>query len=131
MSAMMAIQETVYNLLTNDVPLSAKINGVFDAHPEPQRFPYVTIGDGYSNPYNSFQRNGEEIYFNVHVWSRYKGFKESQEIVADIQRLLAQKELDVDGFGQVPCFFDDSDTLRDGDGITRHVILNFRMIVQH
>lgn len=131
MSAPLAIQEMMFRKLTGDAVLIAKVSGVFDAHPEPQVFPYVTIGDGYSNPFVQFERMGEEVYCNIHIWSRYKGFKESQEISADIQRLLAQKEHDVNGFGIVACYFDTSETMRDADGITRHVILRYRFLIQH
>jgi hypothetical protein len=131
MSAQLAIQEAVYDLLTNDDSLISKVRGVFDAHPQPQAFPYITIGDGYSNDFLAFERMGEEIFFNVHVWSRYKGFKEGLEIAADVNRLLAQKHVDVGSFGEIPCFFDSSETLRDVDGITRHIILRFRFLIQH
>jgi hypothetical protein len=131
MSAQLAIQETIFQLLSNDVALTTKISGVFDSHPDPQVFPYVTIGDGYANSFSTFDRVGEEVYSNVHVWSRYKGFKESQDIAQDVHRLLSQKHVDVDGFGTVACFFEASDTLRDSDGITRHLILRFRFIIQH
>lgn len=131
MSAQLAIQEAVYDLLTNDALLTLKVSGVFDSHPEPQRFPYITIGDGYSNDFLAFERMGEEVFFNVHIWSRYKGFKESHEIAADVNRLLAQQHVDVGSFGEVPCFFDASETLRDVDGITRHVILRYRFLIQH
>jgi hypothetical protein len=131
MSAQLAIQEMFYDLLKNDAQLSSKISGVFDAHPEPQKFPYITIGDGYSNQFTTFNRMGEEVFFNVHVWSRYKGFKEGHEISSDIFRLLAQQHLDIPSFGSVACFFESSETLRDIDGITRHLILRFRLLIQN
>lgn len=131
MSAQLAIQEAVFTLLESDSGLSSKISGVFDAHPEIKKFPYITIGDGYSNPMTTFDRMGEEVFFNVHVWSRYKGFKESQDISSDVQRLLAQKDISVTNYGVVGCFFDSSETLRDIDGITRHVILRYRFQIQY
>jgi cytochrome c556 len=131
MSAPLAIQQMIFSKLTGDAGLTVKISGVFDAHPEPQVFPYVTLGDGYSNPFVQFERMGEEVYCNIHIWSRYKGFKESQEISADIQRLLAQQEHEVDEFGTVACYFDTSETMRDVDGITRHVILRYRFLIQY
>ncbi len=131
MSAPLAIQEAVFGLLSNDALLIAKISGVYDSHPEPQKFPYITIGDGYSVPFVSFDHMGEELYINVHIWSRYKGFKEGQEISADVQRLLAQKHIDVPDFGSVACFFDATETIRDTDGITRHLILRYRLLIQY
>lgn len=131
MSAQLAIQQQIFELLGGDSSLSAIISGVFDSHPDPQKFPYITIGDGYSNDYTSFDRMGEEVFFDIHVWSRYKGFKEAQEITGHINRLLAQQNIEVDGFGTVGCYFNTSDTLRDPDGITRHIILRFRLLIQY
>lgn len=131
MSAQLSIQETVFNLLDSDAELNLKIKGVYDAHPNPQEFPYITIGDGYSNSYSTFDRPGEEVFFNIHIWSRYKGFKEGQEISADVHRLLSQQHIDVGDFGTVACFFEASETLRDVDGITRHIILRYRLLIQN
>ena len=131
MSAQLAIQQSVYELLSSDSALTAKVSGVFDAHPDPQVFPYITLADGYSNQYTAFEHMGEEVFFNIHVWSRYKGFKEAQEIASEINRLLAHQHIEVDGFGEVASFFDTSETIRDIDGITRHLILRFRFLIQY
>lgn len=131
MSAQLAIQQAVYELLSSDSDLSAKVSGVFDAHPDPQKFPYITLADGYSNQYTAFEHMGEEVFFNVHIWSRYKGFKEAQEISADVNRLLAHQHIAVDEYGEVASFFDSSETLRDIDGLTRHLILRYRFLIQH
>jgi hypothetical protein len=135
MAAGLALQKAVFDKLNNDPALSSKISEVFDGFPDfektPVKFPFITIGDSNSNPFTSFEHMGEEVYFNIHVWSRYKGFKEGLEITADIHRLLAHQELSVDEFGQVGCFFESSDTTRDTDGITRHLILRYRFLIQH
>jgi hypothetical protein len=131
MSATLAVQQTFLQILTTDPELSEKISGVFDSVKQDQAFPYVTIGEGFSNPFNSFEHPGEEVVPTIHIWSRYKGFKEGQEIAADIHRLLTNKTIEVEGYGNVDCFFDNSETMRDTDGITRHIMLRYRLLIQH
>jgi hypothetical protein len=135
MAAALALQKAVFDTLTDDATLTSKVSEVFDGFPDfektPVKFPFITIGDSNSNSFTAFEHMGEEVFFNIHIWSRYKGFKEGLEITADVQRLLAQKEITVDGFGDVGCFFESSDTTRDVDGITRHIILRYRFLIQH
>ena len=135
MSAGLAIQQTVYEILTADVPLTSKISKVYDGFPdlskEAVKFPFISIGDTNSNPFVQFEHMGEEIFMTIHIWSRYKGYKEGQQIVGDVQRLLAQQELTVDGFGAVSSYFDSSDTMRDEDGITRHLMVRYRFQIQY
>lgn len=131
MSAGLAIQQSVYQLLRNDNLLKAKISGVYDGFPDHEKFPYITIGDTNSTPFVTYGHMGEELYMTVHIWSRYKGFKQGQEIVKDVQRLLAQQHLTASGYGTVASYFDSSDTMREDDGITRHLMLRYRFQIQH
>lgn len=135
MAAALSIHKTVYELLTSDASLSSKVSEIYDGFPNleqtPAKFPFITFGDSNSNPFTTFEHAGEEIFFTIHIWSRYKGFKETLEITSDIQRLLSQQDIEVEGLGVVGCFFDSSDTMRDVDGITRHVILRYRFLIQY
>jgi hypothetical protein len=135
MSAALNIHKTVFDLLTGDASLSSKVSEIYDGFPNlqetPVKFPFITFGDSNSNQFASFDHPGEEVFFTIHIWSRYKGYKEALDITADIQRLLNQQDIDVDEFGKVGCFFDTSDTMRDVDGITRHVILRYRFMIQY
>lgn len=135
MGAALALQQAVFERLTGDTALMAKVSEVYDGFPDlernPAKFPFITIGDTNSNSFNTFEHMGEEVFFSIHIWSRYKGYKEGLEITGDIQRLLPQQTLEVSGFGDVPCYFDSSDTMRDVDGITRHIILRYKFHIQH
>jgi hypothetical protein len=135
MSAALALQEAVYKRLKDSAALSAKISEVHDGFPNqetnPSKFPFITIGDANSVPFNSFQHPGEEVYFDIHIWSRYKGFKEGLEITGIVQSLFNQQEMEVTDFGRVSIFLESTDTMRDTDGITRHIILRYRFIIQY
>lgn len=131
MSALPVIQQAIYSRLTGDSVLMSKVTGVFDYVPDNQTFPYITIGEATSAPYRTFSRFGEEVTVTCHIWSRYDGFKEALDILADMNRLLADRDdLSVTGYDLICCFFEFSETMRDPDGITRHVVARYRLIVQ-
>jgi hypothetical protein len=135
MSAALALQEAVYKRLKDSTALASKISEVYDGFPDqeknPSKFPFITIGDANSVPFNSYQHAGEEVYFDIHIWSRYRGFKEGLEITGIVQSLFNQQEIDVEEFGTVSSFLESTDTMRDTDGITRHIILRYRFIIQY
>lgn len=134
-SALDNIQQAIYSLLTGDTTLMSKITGVYDEVPQDlvnddTNFPFVTIGEATSVPFRTMTRFGEEVTVTLHVWSRYKGFKEALEILDDLNRLLADRDLNVAGYDTAACFYEFSETLRDPDGKTRHVPVRYRIIVQ-
>src|SRR5690606_40268145 len=92
--------------------------------------PIFTIGEATSVPFRTMSRFGEECTVTLHIWSRYKGFKEALEILDDLNRLLADQDLSVAGYDTAACFYEFSETLRDPDGKTRHVPVRYRIIVQ-
>lgn len=129
-SAAFPIQQAIYNILTNDAILMSKVKGVYDEVPETQAFPYITIGEMTSGPFRTFSRFGEETTITLHIWSRYRGFKEAALILDDMNRLLADKEVAIPGFDVVACYYEFSETLRDPDGQTRHIPVRYRIQLQ-
>jgi Protein of unknown function (DUF3168) len=129
-SSLLPIQQAIYNRLTGDSVLMAKVTGVFDYVSDNQAFPYITIGEATSNPFRTFSRFGEEVTVTLHIWSRYDGSKEALEILNEMNRLLADQDLAVTGYDTVACFYEFSETLRDPDGITRHLVVRYRIITQ-
>ncbi|NTX58940.1 DUF3168 domain-containing protein, partial [Myxococcus sp. CA039A] len=94
---------------------------------EGQAFPYVTIGDVTSVPNRTFDHFGEECTITLHIWSRYNGFKEAAEILDDLNRILADTVFSVPGWEMQGCYYDFSETLRDPDGLTRHIPVRYRV----
>ena len=122
------IQQAIYNILTNDSTLMTKVTGVFDFVPDNQDYPYVTIGEATSIPYETYDRYGEEVSVVLHVWSRYRGMKQVNEIMDDCKRLLARKSFAVTGWQNISCFHDFSEVIREPDGETRHGVIRFRIL---
>jgi len=129
-SVLFSLQQAIYSRLKADTALMRKITGLFDAVSDDQNFPYVTIGEATSLPYRTFDKFGEECTITLHIWSRYKGFKEAAEILDDLNRILADTVFSVPGWGKVNSYYDFSETLRDPDGITRHIPVRYRILVQ-
>jgi len=135
-SAFWPLQVAVRQRLIADPALMSRISGVYDAIKDPDdqedpiRFPYVTIGDVTSAPNRTFDRFGEECTITLHIWSRYNGFKEAAEIVDDLNRILADAVFSVPGWEMEGCYYDFSETIRDPDGVTRHIPVRYRVKLQ-
>jgi hypothetical protein len=129
-SALLELQKAVYAQLTGDATLMAKVTGVFDAVPDDQAFPYVTIGDETETGFNAFSKTGKAVVLTLHVWSQYRGFKQADEILVRINELLDGAALTVTGYTSTAMQFMSSEHLRDPDGLTRHVVARFNCLVR-
>jgi len=104
---------------------------IFDDHPENEDYPYVTMGAVTAASWCDKFEDGLAIYPKIHVWSRYAGRKEADEMADAILQALTGSSLDL-----APSFrvsFDSLDSyelLIDEDGVTRHGILIMKYYVE-
>ena len=125
-----ALQTTIYSTLSSDNTLTNTLGaGVFDEVVENATYPFVALGEETAIDYSTKDLNGGEFTINIHVWSQYKGAKETKEIMDRIHDLLHDSSLSVSGFNLANLRFEFSDILRDPDGITRHGVMRFRAII--
>mgnify|MGYP001222844618 CR=1 FL=1 len=129
-SALWPVQRAVYQRLTSHAPLMARVTGVLDDVPEGQPFPYVTLGEWTEIPVLAFGEDGSETTLTLHVWSRYRGWKECNEIVALLNEALDDAELEVEGYRTVLVVYDSATAIRDTDGVTRHMVVRYRLILE-
>ena len=123
------MQAALYATLTGDPGFMALVKAVYDDVPEGGAFPYVTFGEGTENSWDTFGGTGSDATITMHVWSRYKGYKEAQRINdAMIGLLDNQTGILLEGYGLVLLNFENSVQLRDPDGITRHIATRFRVM---
>lgn len=128
-SVLSPLQAAILTRLTSDSAFMAAAKSVFDDVPEAQGFPYVTFGEGTENAWNTFTNNGSDTTITMHIWSRYKGFKEAQTINALMIGLLdGDTALSIAGYATVLLNWESSQQLRDPDGITRHIATRFRVM---
>jgi hypothetical protein len=130
MSSIYAVQAAIYATLTVDSQLMGLVKGVFDDVEKNQQLPYITFGQHAEFRLDTFDKIGKEVETELHIWSSYKGFKESLDIINRINSLLDYQALSVSGNTLVYCRLDEVINTRDPDKITRHSIIKVKTVVQ-
>jgi hypothetical protein len=135
MSFGVAVQTAIYQRLTTYGPLTAIIKGVYDSVPQPDDtgnpadFPYITIGDDAIVEWCDDTKSGADILVTIHVWSRARGRKETKTIQGHIFDALHRYDLTVSGYHNVGIDYDNEQSFLDVDGLTRHGVSVFRIII--
>jgi len=125
-----ALQEALYASLNNDSTLTSTLgSSVYDEAPEGSSFPYVVLGESTAIEYDTKDVDGSENTMTFHVWSQYRGAKETKNIMDRLHDLLHDYSLSVTGANLINLRFEFSDLVRDPDGITRHGVMRFRAIL--
>lgn len=109
--------------------LSSVGTPVYDHVPQDTPFPYIVIGDDTSTAWDTDNSIGSESTLTIHVWSRQRGRKEVKEIMADIYASLHRHDVSISGGVLVECAAEFQESFLDPDGITRHGVIRFRLIV--
>jgi hypothetical protein len=135
MSAELEIQKAVYNALSTNAPLMAVVKGVYDSVPQSEDsgkdsdFPYVTVGDDTTLDWDTDTSLGKEATITIHTWSRYRGRTELKQIQGLVYNALHLVNLNVVGYDTVLCLSEFAESMMDPDGLTRHGVQRFRMII--
>lgn len=98
------VQTAMYSLLMPGGALDSMLAGygllaVYDFAGVPQNaaFDYLTVGDGYEMPYDTFGENGTAdgfYYFStLHIWSTQRGTKNPSLMVARLNALFHRQPL--------------------------------------
>ena len=89
-SPALALQTGLRAALLADAALVTALGGaqVFDDVPREAPFPYITIGEIETRDWSTQTSRGNEHTVTVHVWSRYRGRKQVQELIAEVDRIL-------------------------------------------
>jgi hypothetical protein len=89
-SPALALQTGLRAALLADSNLVTALGGeqVFDDVPREAPFPYITIGDIDTRDWSTQTSRGHEHTVTVHLWSRYRGRKQVQELIAEVDRIL-------------------------------------------
>ena len=125
------VQTAIYNTLSGDATLAALVTGIYDHVPQETTYPYVVIADMMMEEFDTQTWDGALMTLNVHVWSRKRGRKECMTIFGHLRRLLHDQDLVVSGHCHVLCQRDYSEVFLDPDGVTRHGVMRFRILVHN
>jgi hypothetical protein len=123
-----ALQSSIYTALNVSAITSTLACGVYDEVVEGNSYPFITLGEETAIDYSTNNLVGAETTINIHIWSRYKGSKQTKEIMDKVHDLLHDVSLTVSGVNLINLRFEYSDIMRDPDGITRHGVMRFRAI---
>ena len=123
-----ALQSSIYTALDVSAITTTLACGAYDEVVEGNSYPFITLGEETAIDYSTNNLVGAETTINIHVWSRYKGSKQTKQILDKIHDLLHDVSLTVSGVNLINLRFEYSDIMRDPDGITRHGVMRFRAI---
>lgn len=135
MIAAWSLQQAVYARLTTALTGTAQ---VYDHVPQsedgdrtPKSYPYVVIGDGSDREFDCDDATGTDSEVQIDIWSRYRGRKEVKQLMGSIHTALHRQSLSVEGadFGFMTWEF--SDDFLEPDGLTRHGVMRFRVVLDH
>lgn len=126
----LALQKAIYETLIADGDLAPLVTGVYDNAPQSEAaFPYITLGEDIFNEFDTDTDTGVEVNVTIHVWSRYKGRKEVKLIQAAVYSALNRANLNVQDAHFISSDFLDSTTLVESDGMTRHGVQRFKILL--
>ena len=127
------LQAAIHTALTGDATLQGLIGNparVYDHVPQDSVFPYVKIGDDTLVAFDTKTEEGAEATLTIHTWSRYRGKKETLDIMKAIGDVLDNASLSVVGHTLVLLLQEFQQTLEDPDGFTKHGVQRFRALTQ-
>ena len=102
----LGLQKTIFDALDGDSTLQSLVTDVFDFVPENTAFPYVKVGEETAVDNGTKTLQGNEHTLVIHTFSRYRGSKETKEIMSRIYALLHESSLTGSGASLVNLRFE-------------------------
>lgn len=118
------VQRTLYEVLSGALACP-----VADEHPPNAAFPYVTIGAFVAMPNDFLQETGADLAAQVDVWSRQRGNFECEQIMQQVIDLLHRRVYTLPTAQWASCSLQMAQVMRDADGVTRHGVMRFLVMV--
>ena len=131
MSAAWPIDKALSAALLADGALSAKLAGdkLYSlVAPKNSAFDYLVLGDSPEVGFRTFGRAGHDTELAIHIWSRGQQRKGVLSIYGDIERVLDNKRLTLDGHTMGLMRTRLQSVLTDPDGITCHGVVRARVV---
>lgn len=125
------LQAAIVGKLKGDAGVQAIVGArVYDEVPSNPTFPYISIGDNQVLPDKAECIDGTEVFWQIDGWARDPTFPVAKAISKAVVAALDDATLTISGYSAVVAEIDRVTYLHDPDGITRHVAVNFRFLIQ-
>jgi len=118
--------KAVYTKLNNTSGLTGLLS---ESLADDQVFPKIWIEDGGADDWSNKDDNGLEANINLHIGSRYRGTKELRGLMDKCYAALHFVDLTLTNGQSVLCQFTRHDIVTDSDGITRHGVMRFNLLI--
>lgn len=121
------LQRALFKRLTEYQPLVTVIGDrVYDRVEDEAAFPYLTFNGFELTEDGDECRDGDEIEFEIDIWSRAYGSFEAKALLSLVRKALHRYPLPIgDHHALLGLFFIRSEELRDGDGLTTRITAYF------
>lgn len=124
------LQQAIYTKLYQQVSDGDGINAsVYDDVPEGAAHPYIVIGEETTSDNGTKDKDGMEHTLTLHTWSQYRGRKQIKELMQSVYDLLHNTDITISGATVANVRQEFSTTLSENDGLTRHGVQRFRVVV--
>ena len=135
MSFEVAVQSAVYAALIANADIVAESIPVHDAVPQPDsvensQYPYITIGEDNHTQTDTDTEKTNMVSIDINVWSRQEGRAETKRRQGYINDALDRANLSFAGYKFINIMRDSSVTFLDADGITRHGVQVFNLMIE-
>ena len=92
-------------------------------------FPKIWLEDGGADDWSNKDDNGLEAVITLHIGSRVEGTKEIRSLMDKCHGALHNQDLTLESGQSVLCQFLRHDIVIDTDGITRHGVMRFNLLI--
>lgn len=123
------LQQALFSRLDGYSGLKAIVSAIYDNVSQGATLPYVVIGDDTLIPFDTHSTIGGEHTVTIHSWSGYQGRSEIKRIQSQVYDALHRYALTVSGAVTVTCEQEFAETFVDADGLTRHGVQRFRVML--
>lgn len=125
------LQAAIVGKLKNDPGVQAVVGQrIYDEVPNNPTFPYISLGDNQVLPDKAACIDGTEIFWQIDGWARDPTFPMVKKISKAVIAAMDDQDITVTGYAVIVCELNTTNYLHDPDGITRHVAINFRFLIQ-
>lgn len=136
------MQAALFVALSQDAPLSLMLSREWDLLPAifpygPDQdaessalYPYITFLPQGSTPWGDKDKRGENVVYQVNIWTRTEDYDQGNQIAAQVTAILDRQDLTIVGACHVTTELESLTPSLDPDGVTRRHLMLFRVIYQ-